>query len=469
MEPSHPRGILYSDRLPSVTPDGPKNHAELRARQVLGPKGDSDGTSPGRFLSSFDSGEVPFRAREGRAAARLDTHTNNSSRSREWRDRRYLRKSLLWTYSLNRRLRGCGKWMLGDGVQLRHRDGVGAGFGGVMRCGSVWICPTCSARILHERQVEIGRALDAHYEDRAAGRQVAFLTLTMRHRDGQRADELWNALGYAWGSVTGGKIWQRESAAHGLAGWVRVVEVTHGRNGWHIHIHALLLLDRADAAGMVTPAELNAWRLSIAGRWSRALERKGLSPALARAQDMQLVADSTDPLAAYFTKQTDTPSDELARELTQSAAKVGKTRSPWRILDGVIAGDADELRLWHEFEKASKGRRQMTWSRGLRDRLGLDEPLSDQDIAETEAGDASDTLCQIEGDSWKQTTWSSPHLLPYLLTLAEDLVQRHGRDVGAFELVRELGRMGIVAWLPYQLPPTADPDPPGAPPGREGT
>lgn len=387
-------GTLGPDRPPSGTPSGSDEQRQSQRLAALARQGGSDGASPGRFLDNLASGEAPFRRPEGRAAARLDTHTNSSSPQRLWRTRRYTRKALLWRLSLNKRVRGCGRWVLGDGVQLRHREGVGAGIGGVMRCGSLWVCPTCSARILHERQDDIARALRAHQADRAAGRQVAFLTLTMRHRRGQRLADLWDALGYAWAAVTGGKTWQTESARHGLTGWVRVVEVTHGRNGWHVHVHALLLLDRADNGGQVTPAELDSWRRTIAARWSRALERKGLAPALARAQDMQLVADAADPLAAYFTKQTDSTPDDLARELTQSAAKVGKTRSPWRILDGVAAGDADELALWHEYEKASKGRRQMTWSRGLRDRLGLNEPLSDQEAADLEAGDASDTLCQ---------------------------------------------------------------------------
>ena len=27
----------------------------------------------------------------------------------------------------------------------------------------------------------------------------------------------------------------------GCVGWVRTVEVTHGANGWHVHVHALLI------------------------------------------------------------------------------------------------------------------------------------------------------------------------------------------------------------------------------------
>jgi hypothetical protein len=165
-----------------------------------------------------------------------------------------------------------------------------------------------------------------------------------------------------------------------------------------VHVHALLFIDRPSA---VTTDELVQWRGDATGVWSRALERKGLSPALERAQDLHLVTGNvSDPLADYFTKQSDdTTADALSQEFTRSATKASRAasggRSPWRILDGVMDGDADELALWTEYESASRGRRQMTWARGFRDRLGLNDPKSDEQIAETEEGEDSDTLCQI--------------------------------------------------------------------------
>jgi len=295
------------------------------------------------------------------------------------------------------RLRKCGRIRLGDRVQIRHTPQLGAGFAGLATCGSVWACPCCSVRILNARRGEVATAIGLHLSSHGA--QLAMLTLTMRHRRGQSLAELWDALGYAWAGVTSGKGWKTAQARYGLAGWVRVVEVTHGGNGWHVHVHALLFLDRAQP---VEPSELVDWRGDLSARWSRALERKGLSPALERAQDLHMIDGTADPLAEYFTKQTDDEftADALSQEFTRSASKTARGasvgRSPWRFLDGAMGGDADELALWWEFESASRGRRQMTWSRGFRDRLGLNDPESDEAIAEREEGSESDTLCQFE-------------------------------------------------------------------------
>ena len=348
------------------------------------------------FGPKFEGKPASAGAAEAGGAGRLESYANSSSLAKSKRARRHHRRAQLWKLSLLPRLRKCGKVRLTPHVEVRYSDGIGAGLAGLTTCGSVWACPVDSAKILAHRQDEVRAAVARHLEDGKPGRQIAMLTLTMRHRAGQPLATLWGALSTAWASVTSGRLWQVEKAAHGVVGWLRVVELTHGRNGWHVHVHALLFLDSETPA---TRATLTTWRKSIVGRWSRALERKDLSPALDRAQDFHLVEGDVEPLAGYFTKQTDdTVAESIALEFTHTASKTARAasggRSPWSILDGGLAGDVDELRLWHEFEKASRGRRQLTWSRGLRDLLGLDDEQSDEEVAEAEAGDRQEALCQ---------------------------------------------------------------------------
>lgn len=306
------------------------------------------------------------------------------------------RRSQLWRVSNVKGIRKCGRTPIGA-VTVRHGE-HGAGFGGVATCGSVWACPVCSAKILHTRQEDVRAAVAAHLADPALGRQLAMATLTIRHRAGDPLQTLWNAVSKAWAAVTSGKVWQAERDRYGLAGWLRVVEVTEGRNGWHVHVHALLFLDRADTpAGQVTPREIDAWTGSMFGRWSRAVQRLDLAAPLPRAQDVHLVHGEAEPLAAYFTKATDLGiAQAVALEFTRSATKTSRSsssRSPWGILDGVMTGDIDELSRWHEYERASRGRRQMTWSRGLRDRLELAPEISDEEAAQPLD---SGPLCQSE-------------------------------------------------------------------------
>jgi Replication protein len=311
-------------------------------------------------------------------------------------------------------LRKCGKIPHSDTISLR-RDAEGrVGVAGLCTCGSVWACPVDNAKILALRQEEVRAASDAWL---ARGGRLAMLTLTMRHRRGDGLTGLWGSLSKAWGSVTSGKVWQREQEAHGAAGWLKVVEVTHGANGWHVHIHALLFINADE-----TSESLSGWKKGIFSRWNGALKRAGLASASMAAQSLVLFSPGSDGFRDYFTKAVDL-GQKIALEFTNSAGKKSRAavggRTQWDILDDVIAlGDADALDLWNEFERASKGKRQMTWSKGLRDDLGLSTERTDEEIAEEELGDRSDDVISISREGW-QTVFSFPELVPLALEVLE--------------------------------------------------
>jgi hypothetical protein len=91
----------------------------------------------------------------------------------------------------------------------------------------------------------------------------------------------------------------------------------------------------------------------------------------------------------------------------------------WDLLDDVFSsGDADALDRWHEWERASKGRRQITFSRGLRARLGmLVEEQTDEEIAAEEVGSSADDLVAITDEGWREVV-RRPVLQPQLLAAA---------------------------------------------------
>jgi hypothetical protein len=261
----------------------------------------------------------------------------------------------------------------------------------------------CNAKIMARRQLEIGAAVELW---KASGGQVAFGTMTMRHWTGHRLEDLWAALSKAWNRVTGGKSWLRDKRRHGIAGWLRVVEVTFGENGWHVHIHSLFFLEPAtEAPGLEAPA-LEALKNSMFGRWAAALKSLGLPSPLAVGQDLHLLDGAADEaLAAYFTKSVHSAKAiglEMTSTQTKKARGVHKTRSPWAFLDDVLdLGDADALGYWHEYQRASKGRRQLTWSRGLRELLGLRAEKSDEEVAGEELGTKEDDLVLITAAGWR--------------------------------------------------------------------
>ena len=119
-----------------------------------------------------------------------------------------------------------------------------------------------------------------------------------------------------------------------------------------------------------------------------------------------------DPSAAlgdYFVKACYSASMEVGRSDMKKARLGGRT--PFALLDDIVVNKRtgevgpdylDDLDLWHEWEKASKGKRQIAWSKGLRARLLPAEEvveLTDEEIVEADLG--GDEVAEIAGDVWR--------------------------------------------------------------------
>lgn len=301
---------------------------------------------------------------------------------------------------MNVRVRDCGRVPVGKGVVLRLRDGM-AGYSGLATCGSVWSCPVCSAKILVRRAFEIGAVLG---EAQAQGYKLAFGTLTMRHRRGQSLDHLWGAARKAWTRAISGKAWKGAQKRAGIVGWVRVWEVTTGPNGWHVHVHFVLILDESADSGTVEDVCSGMF-----GRWSSGLQAVGLEAPLRKGQEWHLVGGESGGIAEYLAKITDgtiAGPDALGLELTHVSS--GRARSDlrtqpvWSILaDLDETGETSAWRRWGEWEKGSKGKRQVGWMAGTRKRFGLVEPeMTDLELALVEVGTEDDGLVFFEAAGW---------------------------------------------------------------------
>jgi hypothetical protein len=316
------------------------------------------------------------------------------------------------------RLCKCGRTMHGDSVAVRTTRKT-AGFSGLTTCGSVWICPVCNAKIMARRALEIGSAVALAQR---LGLAAGFLTFTMRHNKGQRLSALWDAQSYSWQSVIAGKAWQKAKARFGVVGIIRVVEVTVGQNGWHVHIHCLVFFDS------LFP-DVDGLQAFMFPRWQRALVRKGLDAPLPVGQDAQILdGPGSAALGSYLSKAQDHGSvtsraTSIGLELTSTQSKSARTRNstrtPWNLLDEWFGdGEVESAELWKEFEQASKGRRQITWSHGLREMLGMTTEKTDEDIAAEELGTSDDDLVHITKDGWRKVC-RTPDLIPEILNTAE--------------------------------------------------
>ena len=167
----------------------------------------------------------------------------------------------------------------------------------------------------------------------------------------------WDVLSDAWARVTSGGAWKADQDLFGgLLGWARVVEVTDGDNGWHVHVHALMCFGEQVSAELVG-GTVGARMFS---RWRAALERKGFDASEEHGWDLRRVQLGEGDLADYFTK--------IAHEVTGSHRKEGWRaggRTPMQLLaDAVDTYEESAMARWWEWEQASEGRRRLTWSTG---------------------------------------------------------------------------------------------------------
>ena len=114
---------------------------------------------------------------------------------------------------------------------------------------------------------------------------------------------------------------------------------------------------------------------------ARALGRKGLSAVEGSSgldvRSVRMHADSLERVGEYIAK--------VGFEITSPSTKDGRhgNRAPFAILrDALATGLADDCELWLEWEEASHGRRQLTWSQGLREWARLGCEATDEEIVE---------------------------------------------------------------------------------------
>ena len=241
-------------------------------------------------------------------------------------------------------------------------------YSGLTVCGSVWLCPICAAKISEKRRVELKRAVAYAREN---GYQVLLLTQTIPHYAHQRLKPLLAKFQQARITQRNRKSWKRIAQSVGLVGTLRSLEVTHGENGWHVHTHELLFVKSENP---INPKVLTA---EILPTWQSACESVDLDIPNHHGVDVQ---DGT--YAEQYVNKWG-----IEEEMTKSHVKHGREggRTPWDVLRDYLAfGDCDDAELFREFAKAFKGKRQLTWSRGLRDLLHLGVELSDEELAAQE-------------------------------------------------------------------------------------
>ena len=291
----------------------------------------------------------------------------------------------------------------------RHEDG--AFLSGVVTCGSVWMCADCAARISRGRQKEMARLVKVHG---AKGGVVAMLTLTLPHTSYDDLKVLRRDVAALWTKVIAGNPWKRAMERAHVLGGFRALEVTHGGNGWHPHLHVLVFFDGPETR----VAEFMDWTVS---RWITVAGRRGYSCSPA-AQKWE-IAKTPEGAGDYLTKWG------VDWEITHAHLKraKGESRSGFQILaDYARTGDPADKALFCHYALRFKGARQLTEFGGVRAKYG-EQNLTDEGVLTAEEAKA-ETIC-------------------YLASYTFDAIRRRDLEVDVLIAAETGGLFGVINLL----------------------
>jgi len=290
-----------------------------------------------------------------------DVPTEEDARARRFRLRRIAGEIL----GEEHRTSGCGAKPCAKLVTVQKIGDRKSNYSGVYTCSSIWACPVCASKIAARRATEVSDLVKAHAK---AGQASFMATLTMEHGLGDSCEGLRKTMSWAWHQLLRSGAMRRLRDQYNIVGYVRSLEVTHGKHGWHPHIHVLFL-----AADMSMEAQ-TACGDAIFKRWQHVLDRRDFK-ACKVAFDFQRARDA-DAAAEYVAKWG------AGTEIAKGSEKLGKAgRSPWQLLDDCNAGDEWAGKLYAEYVDAFHGARHLTYAQKIRELYGLRKEAEDEQLA----------------------------------------------------------------------------------------
>jgi hypothetical protein len=253
-----------------------------------------------------------------------------------------------------------------------HPQHQSASYGDLMRCGNVWCCPVCAAKVSEKRRGELETAIARH---RAAGGVVLLVSFTVAHGIGDDLPLLVRRFTAAERSMKRSGGYVRLKRRVGLVGTVRALEVTYGRaHGFHPHAHALYFV--------AADIDVDGFTAELFRLWRHAAEGQGLTMN-GRGLDVRATVGAVGTYVAKW---------GAAAELTNASAKRGRAGglTPWELLAHFDAtGETWARDRFRDYAGAFKGRHQLSYSHGLKAALGLDSVVEKTDAelaAEVEHG-----------------------------------------------------------------------------------
>lgn len=313
----------------------------------------------------------------------------------------------------------------GDTVSKAHMQRLVA-------CHNMAACPVCSSAIRRVRAIEIGKAVKAH---QAEEKDLIFVTLTVKHNDKDPLALTLDAVQKGWQNLLKSRGYRKLKDKYGIIGAVRATETQLGGKrwykgdgkihgaGWHPHAHGLIFLDQKLAMPEEARAEFERELIKI---WRRECARNiGKMPDEDHGIDCQIVDKKGEIVGRYLSKVLDEDGENIAKswdvgaELARGDLKHrAKSLHPFQILDSQTLLDTQvRAEYWLEYVRAVKGRRLISWSRGLKARYRVQELTDEELLQQAEAQGL--TRYEASTEDYEKLFQKSPWLVVRVLELAE--------------------------------------------------
>ena len=229
-------------------------------------------------------------------------------------------------------------------------------------CKSIWVCPRDAPLIAFGRRFQIRSLIyTAKHDD---DKECYMLTLTTKHDATMELESLLDKLGDACE-----KMWRdcliNKLSGEKFVGRVTVCEIMYGGNGWHPHFHILLIgekgLDVKETGDLFTR------------KWLSMLDKVGLEGLEGVACDFEACKDIND----YLTK--------IPCEICGISKKDGKFPRHlnfFQLVSKCVQTPYGQRkrkyeRLIYEYYRATKGKHFIYFSKGLKERYGVENETED--------------------------------------------------------------------------------------------
>lgn len=268
-------------------------------------------------------------------------------------------------------------------------------------CGRVWPCPTCAHRIQQKRRAEVSKAFDYAKEH---GWLVNMVTLTFSHSKNDSLSINLENMAKATKSFNQ-QINKKFKKNIDLKGSIRALEVTFSeKNGWHPHNHILYL-----SGNKLTDEDTRL----IKKAWKNACSKNGLLDLSDKKAVLNFDLHSVDVEVnmvqqEYLTKFDDvfeknekkgTDLNAISYEIASNSTKIGKKSGihPHELLMKRSTRNRD---LFIEYVRAFRGKKQLSWSHGLKKLVGI-EDKTDEEVVQEEEDKAEDEQAIISLEEWR--------------------------------------------------------------------